>query len=1379
MAQQWATNYGGPQLQLSPAEQSFNESLYARVAPNLSGSVTNEIVISILRLTNIPQNVLGKIWQQVDTGRGKLDRNEFFIVLKLVSLAQNAQEPTIQNIGMSTPPAYIEGIQAPSPQAQANAMQAPSVTSKQAPPQIRRPVSSPNPVRSGTVEWLISPQEKATYDQYFQSLQLVQDRAPASVVREYLLQSGLPSATLGQIWNLTDITQVGSLNDEEFAVAMYLIQGVGQGRRVPDQLPAELVPPSARARAPQQQQTPEAFSPLTRSFTSTEGIQPALPPLGQPLGQSLGQSITQQTASGTLPFFSQSMSSLNPNLANNNAGQPQPGSIPGSPRTSMIFGAPQEASNGSIPPSPFFTPMHQRSGSLGMSQSSGSSAASRHSSATHVVSRNTPAPPPPVPHHPQQQQQQQHPNANGNSVPFPLPTAAAQQQAQVETGWVVPTMEKISYDQIFAQCDKDQDGIVGGQDVAPIFQQSKLPNALLAQIWNLVDFQQKGQLDADQFALAMFLIKLRVKGSLDPVPSSLTIEYIPPSWRTELNTPPPVPIQAQAIPQPQPPVPVPLALLGEPLGTSITQSSTDSGSLLPRPSVPNANGPGPGWHKSASLGSSDLHSISSNSSASLQGGLKPQAIPQSPTQWPPMSGRGSSKSNLSMNKLSTMTPTGRLMAMQRSAEEAKKLETLHDLGEKKVVAEGALRDLNVTMEQHQIETSETEQKIHVLQEELAVIRRSKELQQQHVAHAEIHLEGLREHKQRIVEEVEKEQAEVALLQQSVDELNRQIELENAEVQRLTQLMENVRLQREQLELYQKDRVEVKAVASSAVKKAAEEAELAREAQMATQEPANTQEMGEVFSANSSSTTIPMTTRPGSLPRLDAVNGETSSSSSLGMVLELTPNKSAVLGPKSKTALTRSKSADIFKDEAVQPETKVMAGQSTDVKLKNKKVIRDYSALMDIDREFNATPSNPSEPTFLAIGKAQSIPSSQGPPTQDKSLVVASRCSSAPLPPTAESPMYSPALSPQNEKVVKDVEPMKNPFDESPFSNAIAVIEPALGDGEDPFKEDLDPFQTEDPFKEEDGFEDAVYTDKSNGTDSDDPFGAAFTFPPAGAVTTASTSDPFAAPQAFGGSKATSDPFGSDPFTNPFGPTSETKGFDAFSATPMSPKAGHSKVNDIFSSPFEVTATTGQGNDDPFGSFSQPVETPISPTTTKRLSTLNFELGEENHTPSDITSTTSHATGPPPKEPESSTVETDSADVFPSVQGLKQSSSVPGRQPNASSTTNRRSLSKSLLGSPSGKSLTKKPTSPPTVKKSFMNTGVAGSFKGKTNKWTSALLSKAHGYSSTEKEKKPVVNDSLDQSESSKPKSKDLTILSEEDQMKVVLEESMTDITPEE
>lgn len=58
---------------------------------------------------------------------------------------------------------------------------------------------------------------------------------------------------------------------------------------------------------------------------------------------------------------------------------------------------------------------------------------------------------------------------------------------------------------------------------------SKLPNSVLGKIWKLSDVDKDGFLDADEFALAMHLIQVKIGGY--DIPTELPDHLVPPSKR--------------------------------------------------------------------------------------------------------------------------------------------------------------------------------------------------------------------------------------------------------------------------------------------------------------------------------------------------------------------------------------------------------------------------------------------------------------------------------------------------------------------------------------------------------------------------------------------------------------------------------------------------------------------------------------------------------------------------------------------------------------------------------------------------------------------------------------------------------------------------------
>jgi len=110
-----------------------------------------------------------------------------------------------------------------------------------------------------------------------------------------------------------------------------------------------------------------------------------------------------------------------------------------------------------------------------------------------------------------------------------VPLIPAIPSAAAKGDWVLTTIEKLRYQEVFEKSDLDKDGLVSGLEIKDVFLKTGLPQNTLAHIWALCDTLQSGKLNSEQFALAMWLIDRKKKG-IDP-PQMLTLEMVPPSMR--------------------------------------------------------------------------------------------------------------------------------------------------------------------------------------------------------------------------------------------------------------------------------------------------------------------------------------------------------------------------------------------------------------------------------------------------------------------------------------------------------------------------------------------------------------------------------------------------------------------------------------------------------------------------------------------------------------------------------------------------------------------------------------------------------------------------------------------------------------------------------
>lgn len=107
-------------------------------------------------------------------------------------------------------------------------------------------------------DWSIKPDEKAKYEQLFESLQPENGILPGNKVKQLLMDSKLPIDTLSTIWELADQDKDGGLDKYEFTIAMHLVYQALAKRAIPSILPKEL----------QRQKEPE---PPTNNFADFGG----------------------------------------------------------------------------------------------------------------------------------------------------------------------------------------------------------------------------------------------------------------------------------------------------------------------------------------------------------------------------------------------------------------------------------------------------------------------------------------------------------------------------------------------------------------------------------------------------------------------------------------------------------------------------------------------------------------------------------------------------------------------------------------------------------------------------------------------------------------------------------------------------------------------------------------------------------------------------------------------------------------------------------------------------------------------------------------------------------------------------------------------------
>jgi hypothetical protein len=115
------------------------------------------------------------------------------------------------------------------------------------------------------------------------------------------------------------------------------------------------------------------------------------------------------------------------------------------------------------------------------------------------------------------------------NTPFSLGALEGADKGRGTGQWVVAE-DQAKYNEEFQKLGPI-DGKLSGSSAKSALLKTKLPQNVLRKIWELSDIDQDGCLDADEFALAMHLVNIKISG--EPIPKELPVHLIPPSKKKE------------------------------------------------------------------------------------------------------------------------------------------------------------------------------------------------------------------------------------------------------------------------------------------------------------------------------------------------------------------------------------------------------------------------------------------------------------------------------------------------------------------------------------------------------------------------------------------------------------------------------------------------------------------------------------------------------------------------------------------------------------------------------------------------------------------------------------------------------------------------------
>ena len=201
-----------PRVRLSNKEKGLYSNLFSRADSEGSNKVEGRTAVEFFKKSGLPVDRLKEIWNlAAPSGESYLDRERFYVAVRLIALAQAGKSMTLeaieQNVEVDLP--QFSGFGG-----------------------ADKPESD---------SYDLSTEEKSRYEQIFASSAGPKGSLTGLEARSLFERTGVDIGALSKIWTLADPQDTGLLTKSQFVVAMHLIAKVKQRYRVPDQLPASLV----------------------------------------------------------------------------------------------------------------------------------------------------------------------------------------------------------------------------------------------------------------------------------------------------------------------------------------------------------------------------------------------------------------------------------------------------------------------------------------------------------------------------------------------------------------------------------------------------------------------------------------------------------------------------------------------------------------------------------------------------------------------------------------------------------------------------------------------------------------------------------------------------------------------------------------------------------------------------------------------------------------------------------------------------------------------------------------------------------------------------------------------------------------------------------
>ncbi|OAD74636.1 hypothetical protein PHYBLDRAFT_180891 [Phycomyces blakesleeanus NRRL 1555(-)] len=189
---------------LNPEERTQYNKLFDSTSTD-GHTITGEQAAALFAHSKLSAQALG---QANERNAGVLDKQGFFIALKLIACAQHGIRPSAKALSSKTP----------------------------------LPMLQPDTHETAQDTDVISPSDRIKYVRIFKALEPVNGFIRDEKARTVFMRSKLPGGTLGHIWNLSHKNQSDLMSQSEFVIAMHYIARCMAGvKQLPDVIPQSVI----------------------------------------------------------------------------------------------------------------------------------------------------------------------------------------------------------------------------------------------------------------------------------------------------------------------------------------------------------------------------------------------------------------------------------------------------------------------------------------------------------------------------------------------------------------------------------------------------------------------------------------------------------------------------------------------------------------------------------------------------------------------------------------------------------------------------------------------------------------------------------------------------------------------------------------------------------------------------------------------------------------------------------------------------------------------------------------------------------------------------------------------------------------------------------